>query len=266
MNDESLEIRLKALRTPLEGVSNIVKFNWPFYLVSAGVLIAWRVVIQLIPTFFLAPVGIIVVLITTWFVISLLVSFIVYDLSDLYKFRWLQEAVKVPPVQILNIHAGFDETSKGLQLLFPEAKIESFDFYSTDRTSEPSIARARAAAIKTDSGDIAAIQPVSVDISGWKLENDCQDLVLLFMSAHELRKPADREVLFREVHRVLKPDGELIVVEHVRDVANFIAFGPGFMHFYPRSEWLRLAEVCNFRLREEKTIEILVRVFYLCKR
>lgn len=263
LDDQTL-LLLKAHRKPLEGVSNIVKFNWPYYAFAAAFVMAFclsGLYIPLAYLWYLWPLQIPLLLIGNWLWISLFVSFIVYDASGLYRFAWLLDEITIPPRQILNIHAGFDETSKGLQVLFPEAKIQVFDFYSPKRSTELSIARARAANAHTKSG----LPAVSVDITGWDLADNSQDLVHVFMSAHELRKAADREALFREIHRVLKPDGQLVIVEHVRDMANFIAFGPGFFHFYPRSEWLRVARECGFHVRNEKTIEIFVRVFYLCK-
>ena len=53
------------------------------------------------------------------------------------------------------------------------------------------------------------------------------------------------------------------VVEHVRDVANFLAFGPGFLHFHSTGTWRRawrsagVHDVCQFRVTP------FVRVFVL---
>lgn len=250
--------RLKAQRKPLEGVSNIVRFNWPIYALALALIVGFLAFVYSRPLpGQLEPINLLAGLVFNWFFLSLFVSLFVYDLSGLYRFEWLLKNVKDQPRRILNLHAGFDETSKGLHILFPQAEITVFDFYSPKRSTEPSIARARALRVNEES--------VSVDIVGWQLEDNSQDLVQVFMSAHELRKPADREVFFSEIRRVLKPGGQLVIVEHLRDVANFVAFGPGFFHFYPRSEWLRLGEKCGFALSKEESITMFVRVFFLCK-
>lgn len=251
--------RLKAQRKPLEGVTNIVRFNWPFFFIALILVVGYLAFLYSRPLpLHLGPLSLLVGIVVNWFFLSLFVSFFVYDTEGLYQFGWLLKSLKKEPKRILNLHAGFDETTKSLHLLFPDAEIKVFDFYSPKRSTEPSIARARALR--------ANVESISVDIVGWNLEDNSQDLVQVFMSAHELRKPSDREALFKEIHRVLKLDGQVVIVEHLRDFANFVAFGPGFYHFYPRSEWLRVADRCGFAVSKEESIKVFVRVFFLCKK
>jgi SAM-dependent methyltransferase len=251
--------QLKAQRKPLEGVTNIVRFNWPFFLMALILVFGYLAFLYSRPLpVHLGPLNLLVGIVFNWFFLSLSVSFFVYDTSGLYQFGWLLNNLKHKPQTILNLHAGFDETSKGLRILFPDAEIKVFYFYSPKRSTEPSIARARAVRTHEES--------ISVDIVGWELADNSQDLVQVFMSAHELRKPADREALFKEIYRVLKPEGLVVVVEHLRDFANFVAFGPGFFHFYSHSEWLRVADKCGFFVSREEPVKIFVRVFFLCKK
>ncbi len=261
-NNKEQKRQLAALRHPFEGVFNVFAFNWPKYIL-AGILSYVMVVlciVQVNPV--LKPLFVVIaVTLFVWSIVSLLVSFFVYDLSGLYKYGWLLKSLKTPPAVILNLNAGFDEVSEALLVMFPNCQLTVFDFYSPTSSTEPSIELARAASASQPT----SIEPVSVSLSGWKMPDGSQDLVLLFLSAHELRKSGDREEFFSEIYRVLKSDGHCILVEHLRDAANFLAFGPGFMHFYPRSEWLRLANKCGFEVKEERLITPFVRVFNLCK-
>ena len=64
------------------------------------------------------------------------------------------------------------------------------------------------------------------------------DWVLVLLAAHEIREPAQRVAFLREIRRVLAPGGRAVVLEHLRDPANFLAYTIGFLHFYSRTTWL----------------------------
>ena len=81
-----------------------------------------------------------------------------------------------------------------------------------------------------------------------------------------MRDIALREGLFGESKRILRDGGRMLVVEHVRDLANFFAFGPGFTHFQPRGEWLRLAAHAGFVVAAETRVTPFVMVLALEKR
>lgn len=257
--DKQMRSQLALLRKPLSGILNVVRFNWPKYLVALIISFAASYAFVMVSDLALKLAILLpLILLLHWTIASLMVSYLVYDESDLYKFNWLIRLLSVSPRTILNLHAGFDETSEGLRMLFPKAKLTVFDFYTEETSSEKSIARARSA-------NKSKMKAVSVSLRGWDLPEHSQDLVLVFLAAHELRTPADRQRFFDEITRVLAADGNCIVVEHLRNPANFLAYGPGFFHFWPRSEWLRLAKVSGLNVREETSVTPYVSVFCLCK-
>jgi SAM-dependent methyltransferase len=240
------------------GLLQIVRFNWPFY---TGALLA---IVFCLVNVFLARGWLLVFLVPAlvatlfWTVSSLVASHLVYDLSPLTQWTWITDLIPVQPRRAANLHAGFDETSHGLRRIFPQTEWRIWDFYDPLWMTEASIKRAR----RLSSGPPAE----AVSIVALPAGDQSLDAAFLLFSAHELRSKALRNEFFRELRRVLRIGGTLLIVEHLRDAANFAVYGPGFLHFLSRSEWLRLARVSGFDINYESRMTAFVRVFLLRRR
>jgi SAM-dependent methyltransferase len=248
-------VRRRGLFT---GVTRIIQFNWPQYVVGAvaiGIGLTLTAVPGLPANLLLAGTA----LAAWWLVASLVASWWIYDLSPLSKWSWLVECsgeTTSAPNHILNVHSGYDDTSAALAIIFPDSKLTVLDLFDANRMTEPSIRRARKA-YPNHPGTLHGT------FGNWPCPSSTFELVLLLMSAHEFRKPAEREALFDEARRILAPGGEIVVVEHLRNPWNFAAFGPGFMHFWPRAEWLRLAKCADLRVVREGRVTPFVGYFQL---
>lgn len=237
----------QAKRPSFQGVFNILRFNWDFYAMAFGasIIFIFLLALPLVPNWLslLAALGLIGLLYIV--LASLIASYWIYDVSPLYKWHWLRDFLGKPPEHALNIHAGFDESSATLKEIFPETLLNIADFYDPEKHKEPSIARARAA--YPPALDFTQVTP-----SALPYQDNNFDAIFLLFAAHEIRNAQERTQFFQELKRILKHDGELVLVEHVRDLRNFLAFGPGFMHFYPLGEWQRLAQAVNFTIVKQQ--------------
>ena len=198
-------------RKSIQGVANIIRFNWHFYLIA---LIIFIVLLLLKNQFsseiqVLLNTGIMIAIITL--LISLLVSFYIYDVSDLYQLKWVEHA---NDKKILNINAGFDETSEIIMSKFPKAILTICDFYDPEKHTEISIKRARRA-YPPKPGTI----PVSTD--HLPFSENAFDNSFAILSAHEIRNKSERVQFFKELSRITK--GEIFVTEHLRDFNNSMA-------------------------------------------
>ncbi|PWI44390.1 hypothetical protein CK485_09840 [Streptomyces sp. ICBB 8177] len=191
-----------------------------------------------------------------WLGASLLASHLVYDRSPLHGWGWLEAVLPEGPGRHLVVSAGLDEASAPLRTRHPSRPQTVADLYDALPATESSLRRARRR---------VPARPGSIPARADRLPggDGSYDTVIAPFAVHELRADADREALFTECARVLRPGGALVLVEHCRNVANVVSYGPGAWHFMPRSEWLRLAALSGLDVVEERRIAGLVTVFVL---
>lgn len=236
------------------GALAVVRFNWPFYALSGLVALAALIVLLMSPNETLVRGAALAAIPAIYFALaSFLASFFVYDLSGITKWEWLREIVPRDAKAIANINAGFDDTTDAIRGLFPQAMVETWVFFDPSRQTERSIVRARK--------DQPARSAFEFDSSRLPLPAQSQDAVLLLFAAHEMREADERERFFRTAAAALRIGGVMVVVEHLRDFANALVYGPGAWHFYPRHEWLRLGKLAGLSLQSERQWTPFVRVF-----
>jgi len=247
----------------LSGVLHILQYNRHYYLAGIAALLGLGFLLRFDVIPFLPPSGRIVLLaamglVIFWSVGSLAASYYVYDYAGVTRWTWIPAALMASPHRWLNVHAGLDESSDALMRMFPNANGIALDLYDPAMMTETSIARARRA------GSLRRPE-LTGRLDAFPAADTSYDTLFLLLAAHEVRQPERREDLFREVARVLTEPGQVLLAEHLRDWRNFLAFGPGFLHFHSRHEWIRVAEKAGFVLEREGSTTSLVRWFLLKK-
>ena len=178
-------------------------------------------------------------------------SHYVYDRSGLYDLRWLPECIHREPVRWISMHAGIEEPSLLLRSLFPRSHGQIHDIYDPSEMTELSIRRARRLAATSSSS-------ASPTLSA---PGELFETAFLIFAAHELRGRQARERLFCQIAQTLCKGGELVLVEHVRDWCNFLAFGPGFLHFFSQGTWQAAAQSAGLHTRLHRKVTPFVHVF-----
>lgn len=247
---------MEVVRKPFQGVGNILRFNRHMFLVAflaiaalftTGIIIGggWRYMLQWLSLFLLLTV-----------ITSLFVSWHVYDRSALYDLRWLDPWFRQPPQSIVTVHAGFDESSALLAHKFPAAEIFALDFYDPLKHTERSIALARR-------HNVPFPRTIAISTDAVPLHPNSIDCIVAFLSAHEIRDDAERVRFFRQLARALHPGGQLIVVEHLRDLPNFLAYNIGFLHFLSERTWRRTFNAAGLQWKESKKHTAFITAFRL---
>lgn len=245
-----------SVRKPLQGVWNIVRFNWHFYLLAAVAGLGLGVVWWTWPPLRGYAAGLLVLLLLP-VVVSLAVSAYVYDFSNLYTLNWLPTGALPAQTQVLTINAGFDEISAIIQRKYAHCRVQAVDFYDPARHTEVSIQRARRA-YPPFPDTIAVATRTALPFATHSV--DCS---VAFLAAHEIRDAAERAAFFQEIARVTRPDGLILVTEHLRDPANFLAYTIGFLHFHSRQTWLATFRQAGLQVERELKITPFITTFLL---
>ena len=227
-------------RRKFQGVLNILSFNRHFYVFGLSALL----LIILIKVYFSISDFLFWTIVFAFIyglIMPLIVSAYVYDFSDYYSLKWLNQFnfKDKKNQKIININAGFDETSFLIKEEFPKSNLAVLDFYNPKSHTEAAIVRAR---------KVSLVYPNTSQISTNYIphQDNSADLIFMLSAVHEIRSNDEKVLFLKECHRICKPGGKVIMVEHLRDTPNFLAFSVGFTHFFSKKVWKKSFEQAGF--------------------
>ena len=246
-------------RKKFQGVLNILSFNRHFYVI--GLIVLFLIIAFCL--FFNVPIFI------NWLIIAaflygllmpLIVSAYVYDFSGFYNFNWFNQFLISDKEEnvFVNMNAGFDETSFIIKNKFPKSDLKVFDFYNSEKHTEPAIIRARKVTLEYP-------KTQQIKYNAIPLKDNSVDVIFLLSAVHEIRKNEEKTEFLRECKRICKLNGKVIMVEHLRDVPNFFAFSIGFTHFFSSKVWKRVFKQAGFKSTTETKFTPFMSVFNVIK-
>ncbi len=121
-------------------------------------------------------------------------------------------------------------------------------------STEPAIVRTRKVSLvypNTQSISTASIPMADASV----------DLVFLLSAAHEIRTHEERVQFLKECYRICMPSGKVIMVEHLRDFPNFVAFTVGFTHLFSRTAWKKAFVEAGFLSFQETKFTPFMSIF-----
>ena len=246
---------MEIKRREFQGVLNILSFNRHFYvfgLIALTLIIISYIIFSLPNLLF----WIVILVFLYGLIMPLIISAYVYDFSGYYKFNWLKNfnLTDSQDKQILNINAGFDETSFIIKNYFPKSNLKVFDFYNAKQHTELAIIRAR---------KVSLVYPNTQQIisNTIPLKDNSVDLIFLLSAVHEIRSQNEKIQFLKECHRVCKSNANVIMIEHLRDFPNFFAFSVGFTHFFSKRTWRNAFKEAGFTTFTEQKFTPFMSIF-----
>lgn len=249
---------MEIKRRKFQGVLNILSFNRHFYVF--GLIVLTIIIISyLVFSWSNLLFWIVILAFLYGLIMPLIVSAYVYDFSGYYDFKWLKSfnLTDFEDKQILNINAGFDETSFIIKNYFPKSNLKVFDFYDAEQHTEPAIIRARKVSLVYPNTE----QIISNTIP---LKDNSVELIFLLSAAHEIRSQDEKIHFLKECHRVCKSNANVIMIEHLRDFPNFLAFSVGFTHFFSKRTWRIAFKEAGFTTFKEQKFTPFMSIFNCC--
>jgi len=247
---------MEIKRRKLQGVLNILSFNRHFYvfgLTTLVLIIGSKIILNW-------PTGLYLVVILAFIyglTMPLFVSAYVYDFSGFYNFDWLKKLNIEDTLDKsnLNINAGFDETSYIIKSILPQSNLQVYDFYNSKQHTEPAIIRARKVSLVYHNTQ-------QINSNSIPLNDNSVDNIFLISAIHEIRKQDEKVRFLKECRRVCKPNGNVIMVEHLRDFPNLVAFTIGFTHFFSKATWRMAFDKAGFTSFKETKFTPFMSIFY----
>jgi ubiquinone/menaquinone biosynthesis C-methylase UbiE len=219
------------------GTISTLLYNWPIF---AGALffglVALTVSMMLSAPwnwlFLVSGIGVL------GLVVSILITtFFVYDWGHQHEYDRLAELGNVAAANVvIDITCGKLRGSRGLLPHHEQGHYFVIDIYDPAKMTDPALRRARE--MEPPLLSSRRIYRRDGQATGLPLPHQWADVIFCDFSLHEVEDETEREALFAEFARVLKPNGALLIAEHGRDWRNFLAFGPGAVSFLPAHTWV----------------------------
>jgi len=230
-------LRPKLLgNTQYSGTISTLLYNWPVFvgafifgvvtIITGNLLFApWN--------WLLLAAGIIVLIMA---IDVLIASFFIYDWGHKREYHRLAELSDLSKVNVvIDVTCGKLRGTRGMLSQFEQGHYFVLDIYDPQKMSDPALRRAREMEPPLDTS--RRIYHRTASPNGLPIPHNWADVVYCSFSLHELQDNQDRQAIFNEFARILKPNGKLLIAEHGRDWPNLITFSLGALSFFSPGTW-----------------------------
>ncbi|HTF05086.1 MAG TPA: class I SAM-dependent methyltransferase, partial [Bacteroidia bacterium] len=167
-----------------------------------------------------------------------------------YFQKLLNKAEITGKVELADIHIGTYRHTYQFANLLPEATVHSIDCWQDGFSSEEAISDVRS--LEPAPTHEARIKPVKVSNYEIPLNDASCDVVVFGFGTHEIPAGNERDKIFAEAKRILKPDGKIVMFEHGIDFQNYLIFGPVIYHVTQHKEWMKFFQSMFIEVKDDR--------------
>ncbi len=246
------------------GLARHISANWPIYtFMYLGLVIALLVAgislqegwLSFVPLMMALGIVLVYFLATTLWAAHQL-----YDMDGIRPYDVLFNMGQIKATDtIVFVDFGLRVTPLLLRRRLTTGKIITVDVYNPQWTTGQALARARAQAPQPPDDPRLVWQNGRFDLL--PLPDRSVSFVMMDQILSQCWQKGDRMRLLQEAHRILMPNGRLLISERVRTQTNWIVYGPGGARFQPAADWSEMLKEAGFIVRRQENLQGLIHCF-----
>jgi SAM-dependent methyltransferase len=248
-----------------QGTLTEIAARWPAYLLGygGGALLALLLIVagSSRDLWGLAAFGLLLLLLVAYFLgADLWAVYQRYDIPGRRPVDLFFELGRVTATtRFVHVSMGLRRTPQQMSRRLTSGRVTALDVYNPQEAPGSALARARFA-VRPAPPD-PRLRWLEATIKLFPLPDRCTSLVTIEEAAGALWQHGDRLLLLREVYRILRPEGRLLLAQPVRTRKAWLVAGTGAMRLEPAAYWRRLLDEAGFNLLREMDVSGLVTYF-----
>ncbi len=235
-----------------EGTARMLNAAWPRYAAAYAGLIALLLLVALLLQ--LGRFGWALLSLLAFGALAYLLGAALVGLYQLYDQRDVADELfrlsqARPSDRVAAVDVGERVTAFRIMAQLTSGKMHLLDIYHPQLTPSRTLLKLREQAPRADNDPRITVYDCPIDLL--PLPNDAVSAVYLPQILSTFAQSGDRLILLEEVHRILKPEGRLVMAERCRTRLNWLTAGPLALQFEPIETWRDLLTSAGFQVRRE---------------
>jgi len=251
-------------KSPYSGVMRHLRANWPGYLlIYAGIVLALLLIGVSLQEGWLSfvPLALALVLLLSYFLgAAVWAAHRLYDPAGLRPYHVLFDMGQLKATDtFVYVDLGVRDFALQLSRRLTSGKIYVVDVYNPQWTTSSSLKRYRARQPHAPNDPRLVWQNGRFDLL--PLPDKSVSTVILHRVVSEFWQQGDRAALLEEVHRILTPNGRVLLAERVRSQTNWLVMGPSALSLQTAAAWREKLEAAGFIVVKEEDLQGLITCF-----
>lgn len=247
-----------------QGTWRYVAANWPAYLLTYGAIVLALIFIGISARrgwLSFIPLALALFLILSYFLLaSLWSAHQQFDPGGVRPHDVLFDMAQLSATDtFVYIGLGLRAGAVALSRRLTTGEIIVIDVYNPQWTTSHALSRGRAQAKLPPPDPRLSWRVGSIELL--PLPDESMPAVILCQVASEFWQHGDRLMLLKEIHRILRPNGRLLLAERVRSQTNWLVLGPAALALPPADYWRTLLLKAGFEVRREQHLADIIACF-----